>query len=297
MDYRTLGRTGVRVSPLCLGCMNFGDGADEAESFAIIDQAMDAGINFLDTADVYGRGVSETIVGKALARDGKRDRVFLATKGYNKMDDTDPNAWGSHRYHLVKACEDSLRRLGTDHVDLYQMHRPQPSVPIDETLRALDDLVKAGKVRYVGHQHVRRVAVDGEPVGVQRARPQPVRLRAAAVQPAGPADRARTAALLPDVWPGRDPLGAHRGRPAVGQVQAGPASPRRRTLRKGRVQQPGQRHGPDRRRPVRGVLRGAERRPRPLRPGLVPRPARRHLARSSARAAGSRWTPTCRRCR
>ena len=150
MDYRALGRAGVQVSPLCLGCMNFGDDADEAESVAIIDQAMDAGINFLDTADVYSRGVSETIVGKALARDGKRDRVFLATKGYNKMDDTDPNAWGSHRYHLVKACEDSLRRLNTDHIDLYQVHRPQSAVPIDETLRALDDLVKAGKVRYVG---------------------------------------------------------------------------------------------------------------------------------------------------
>ncbi len=89
-EYRMLGRTGVRVSPLCLGCMNFGDDADEAASFAIIDQAMDAGVNFLDTADVYSRGGSETIVGKALARDGKRDKVFLATKGFNKMDDTDP---------------------------------------------------------------------------------------------------------------------------------------------------------------------------------------------------------------
>ena len=132
MDYRTLGRTGVQVSPLCLGCMNFGDDADEAASFGIIDQAMEAGVNFLDTADVYGRGASETIVGRALARDGKRDRVFLATKGYNKMDDTDPNAWGSHRFHLVKACEDSLRRLGTDHIDLYQIHRPKSSIPIDE---------------------------------------------------------------------------------------------------------------------------------------------------------------------
>jgi len=150
MDYRTLGRTGVQVSPLCLGCMNFGDDADEEASFAIIDQALAAGVNFLDTADVYGRGASETIVGKALARDGKRDRVFLATKGYNKMDDADPNAWGSHRFHLVKACEDSLRRLGTDHIDLYQIHRPKSSIPIDETLRALDDLVHAGKVRYIG---------------------------------------------------------------------------------------------------------------------------------------------------
>ncbi len=149
-DYRMLGRTGVRVSPLCLGCMNFGDDADEAASFAIIDQAMDAGVNFLDTADVYSRGRSEEIVGRALARDGKRDKVFLATKGFNKMDDTDPNAYGSHRFHLIKACEDSLRRLGTDHIDLYQVHRPQSAIPIDETLRALDDLVKSGKVRYLG---------------------------------------------------------------------------------------------------------------------------------------------------
>lgn len=149
-EYRMLGRTGVRVSPLCLGCMNFGDDAEEAASFAIIDQAMDAGVNFLDTADVYSRGRSEEIVGRALTRDGKRDKVFLATKGFNKMDDTDPNAWGSHRFHLIKACEDSLRRLGTDHIDLYQIHRPQSAIPIDETLRALDDLVKSGKVRYLG---------------------------------------------------------------------------------------------------------------------------------------------------
>jgi aryl-alcohol dehydrogenase-like predicted oxidoreductase len=149
-EYRVLGRTGVRVSPLCLGCMNFGDDADESASFAIIDQAMDAGLNFLDTADVYSRGGSETVVGKALARDGKRDKVFLATKGFNKMDDTDPNAYGSHRFHLIKACEDSLKRLGTDHIDLYQIHRPQSAIPIDETLRALDDLVKSGKVRYLG---------------------------------------------------------------------------------------------------------------------------------------------------
>ena len=130
--------------------MNFGDDATEADSIAIIDRAMDAGINFFDTADVYTRGASEIVTGKALARDGRRDKVFLATKAFNKMDDNDPNAWGSHRYHLIKACEDSLRRLNTDHIDLYQLHRPHPSVPIDETLRALDDLVHQGKVRYIG---------------------------------------------------------------------------------------------------------------------------------------------------
>ncbi len=153
MEYRSLGRTGVQVSALCLGCMNFGDtnsGADEASSIQIVHHAMDAGINFLDTANVYGRGNSETFTGKALAIDGRRDRVFLATKFFNKMDDTDPNSWSSHRFHIVKACEDSLRRLQTDHLDLYQVHRPRPTIPIDETLRALDDLVRQGKVRYIG---------------------------------------------------------------------------------------------------------------------------------------------------
>ncbi len=150
MEYRPLGRIGVQVSQLCLGCMNFGDDADEENSIRIIHQALDAGVNFLDTADVYSRGRSEIVTGKALAGGGRRDRVFLATKVFNKMDDQDPNAWGSHRHHIMKGCEDSLRRLGTDHIDLYQMHRPQPSVPIDETLRALDDLVRQGKVRYIG---------------------------------------------------------------------------------------------------------------------------------------------------
>lgn len=150
MEYRSLGRTGVQVSSLCLGCMNFGDDTSEEDSIRIIHRAMDDGINFLDTADVYSRGKSETITGKALARDGRRDKVFLATKVFNKMADDDPNAWGSHRYHIMKGCEDSLRRLGTDHIDLYQIHRPQPGIPIDETLRALDDLVRQGKVRYLG---------------------------------------------------------------------------------------------------------------------------------------------------
>jgi aryl-alcohol dehydrogenase-like predicted oxidoreductase len=150
MEYRAFGRTGVQVSPLCLGCMNFGWGTEEDESFRIIHSAMDAGINFLDTANVYGRGASETITGKALAQDGRRDKVFLATKVHGKMDDNEPNAWGNHRFHIVKQCEASLRRLQTDHIDLYQLHRPQPDIPMDETLRALDDLIRAGKVLYIG---------------------------------------------------------------------------------------------------------------------------------------------------
>jgi aryl-alcohol dehydrogenase-like predicted oxidoreductase len=140
---------GAQVSDLCLGCMNFGDDADEETSMRIVHEAMDSGINFLDTADTYSRGGSETIVGKAL-QGGRRDRVFLATKVHFPMDDSDPNARGNHRLHIMKGCEDSLRRLQTDHIDLYQIHRPMSSIPIDETLRALDDLVRQGKVRYIG---------------------------------------------------------------------------------------------------------------------------------------------------
>lgn len=153
MQYRPLGRTGVQVSVACLGTMTFGWdpedwGSHEKESIDIAHKAIDLGINFFDTADVYARGKSEEIVGKALK--GKRDQIVLATKCHGKMDDNDPNASGNSRRHVIEACEASLRRLGTDWIDLYQIHRPQPAIPIDETLRALDDLVRAGKVRYAG---------------------------------------------------------------------------------------------------------------------------------------------------
>lgn len=150
MEYRVLGRTGVKVSPLCLGCMMFGAKTELDESMAIIDRAIDAGINFLDTANVYTRGRSEEFVGKALARNRKRERIVLATKVHGRMDDADPNASSNHRRHIVQQCEASLARLQTDYIDLYQIHRPQSEIPIDETLRALDDLVRAGKVRYIG---------------------------------------------------------------------------------------------------------------------------------------------------
>lgn len=150
MEYRSLGRTGVQVSAFCLGCMNFGWGTEEDESIRTIHAAIDAGINFLDTANVYGRGSSETVTGKALAMEGRRDRVVLATKVHGTMADDDPNASGNHRFHIIRQCEDSLRRLQTDRIDLYQIHRPQPGIPIDETLRALDDLIRAGKVLYIG---------------------------------------------------------------------------------------------------------------------------------------------------
>ncbi len=150
MAYRTLGRTGVKVSTLCLGCMMFGGKTSPEDSYAIIDRAIDAGINFLDTANVYGRGRSEEVTGEALKRNGKREQIVLATKVHGRMDDDEVNASGNSRRHIIAQCEASLRRLQTDYIDLYQIHRPQPDIPIDETLRALDDLIRAGKVRYIG---------------------------------------------------------------------------------------------------------------------------------------------------
>ena len=150
MEHRALGRTGVKVSPLCLGCMMFGGKTTPEDSYAMIDRAIDAGINFLDTANVYSRGNSEQVTGEALKRNGKRAQIVLATKVHGRMDDTDPNAAGSSRRHIIEQCEASLRRLQTDYIDLYQIHRPRSDTPIDETLRALDDLIRAGKVRYIG---------------------------------------------------------------------------------------------------------------------------------------------------
>jgi aryl-alcohol dehydrogenase-like predicted oxidoreductase len=150
METRTLGRTGVRVSPLCLGAMMFGGwgNPDHEECITIIHRALDAGINFIDTADVYARGESEEIVGKALAG-GRRDNVVLATKVHGTMGD-DPNEFGNSRRWITREVENSLRRLRTDWIDLYQIHRPEADTDIDETLGALTDLVRAGKVRYIG---------------------------------------------------------------------------------------------------------------------------------------------------
>jgi aryl-alcohol dehydrogenase-like predicted oxidoreductase len=149
MEYRNLGRTGVKVSQLCLGTMMFGRNTNESDSLAIIEHALDQGINFVDTANAYSAGASERFVGKALAR-GRRNSVVLATKGFFPVDSKDPNGRGLSRRHLVQACEASLERLQTDWIDLYQLHRAQADVPIDETLRALDDLIRAGKIRYIG---------------------------------------------------------------------------------------------------------------------------------------------------
>jgi aryl-alcohol dehydrogenase-like predicted oxidoreductase len=148
MEYRLLGRTGVLVSPLCLGTMNFGGPTPEPEGTRIIHKALDAGVNFVDTANVYNRGESERVLGRALG-DGRRDRVILATKVHFPQSE-DPNDRGNSRRHILKAVEDSLRRLGTEWIDLYQIHRPAFDVPQEETLGALDDLVHQGKVRYIG---------------------------------------------------------------------------------------------------------------------------------------------------
>jgi aryl-alcohol dehydrogenase-like predicted oxidoreductase len=156
MNYHSLGRTGLKVSELCLGTMQFGWTTDEQNAFAVMDAFAEAGGNFIDTADVYSRwfegnpgGVSEEIIGRWMAARGNREQVVLATKVRGRMSDG-PNGEGLSRLHIVRACEDSLRRLQTDHIDLYQSHAFDADTPIDETLRAFDDLVRAGKVRYAG---------------------------------------------------------------------------------------------------------------------------------------------------
>ncbi|OIO97937.1 MAG: alcohol dehydrogenase [Anaerolineae bacterium CG2_30_64_16] len=160
MDYRKLGRTGLKVSELGLGTMQFGWTADEATAFAVMDVFVAAGGNFIDTADVYSRwaagnpgGVSEEIIGRWMKARGNRGQMVLATKARGQMWDG-PNGEGLSRAHLMRACEDSLRRLGADHIDLYQTHWVDEETPIEETLRALDDLVRAGKVRYIGCSNI-----------------------------------------------------------------------------------------------------------------------------------------------
>jgi aryl-alcohol dehydrogenase-like predicted oxidoreductase len=150
IEHRDLGSTGVKVSPLCLGAMMFGawGNTDHEDSIRIIHRALDAGINFIDTADVYSRGESEEIVGRALTG-GRREAVVLATKVHGTMGE-DPNQYGNSRRWIIREVENSLRRLGTDWIDLYQIHRPELDTDIDETLGALTDLVRAGKVRYIG---------------------------------------------------------------------------------------------------------------------------------------------------
>ncbi len=151
MQYTNLGRTGLNVSRLCLGTMNFGPQTSEEDSHAIMDRALELEFNFFDTANVYGgRGTTESIIGRWLAQGGgRRDQIVLATKVYNRMGDG-PNDRGLSAYHIKKACEDSLRRLQTDHIDLYQMHHVERTTPWEEIWQAMEQLVREGKVLYVG---------------------------------------------------------------------------------------------------------------------------------------------------
>ena len=160
MEYRTLGRTGVQVSSLCLGTDNFADPTPEKQARQILDMALDAGINLVDTGDIYADGEGEKIIGRAIKANGRRHQTLIATKvdhgrrrpGYT-LDDPSlyaPNDVGHSRMHLIRACENSLKRLQTDYIDLYQLHRPSPEIPWDEQLGALTDLVRQGKVRYIG---------------------------------------------------------------------------------------------------------------------------------------------------
>ena len=149
MEYRRLGRSGAKVAPLALGTDNILNPTDEDESIRMIHCALDAGVNLIDTSNSYAAGGSERVIGKALALPSRRDRAFIATKVHYPTGDG-PNDRGNSRLHILRACDDSLVRLGVDHIDLYQLHRPDFSVPMEETLGALTDLVRVGKVRYVG---------------------------------------------------------------------------------------------------------------------------------------------------
>ena len=152
MEYRSLGKAGVKVSRLCLGTMMFGGQTSEADSIKITHKALDQGINFIDTANMYNAGESEVVVGKALQ--GKRDKVILATKGRQKMGEG-PNQQGASRVHLMHELNASLKRMNTDYIDLYYVHTPDYSTPIEETLRALDDMVHSGKVHYLACSNFR----------------------------------------------------------------------------------------------------------------------------------------------
>ena len=193
MELRALGQTGVKVSPLCLGAMMFGawGNPDHDDSVRIINRALDAGINFIDTADVYSGGESEEIVAKALAST-RREHVVLATKAHGAMGE-DPNERGNSRRWLVRECENSLRRLGTDYIDLYQIHRPDPGTDIDETLGALSDLIRAGKICYAGSSTFLPSQIVEAQWTAERRGPGAVRLRAAALLDPGPRGRGRGA--------------------------------------------------------------------------------------------------------
>ncbi len=248
---RTLGRTGIKVSPLCLGAMMFGAWGerDHDECVAVIHRALEVGINFIDTADVYSQGESEIIVGKALAN-GRRDDVVLATKVHNPMDvrigqpGGNPNKRGNFRRWIVEEVENSLRRLGTDWIDLYQVHRPDPDTEIEETLAALTDLQRAGKIRAFGSSTYPAYQMVQAQWTSRRSRPRPLRHRATAVL----APRARHRSGRPTgclgLRDGCDPMESPRGGMAERSVPQGP----RRTRHVSGTRTPGPRANPTTRR-------------------------------------------------
>src|SRR5882724_9622949 len=220
---RKLGRTGLRVSALCLGGNTFGWTTDQQASEAVLDAYLEAGGNFIDTADVYSRwapgnkgGESETVLGKWMTARKNRHAVLMATKVMGPMG-PGPNDTGLSRQHIMEGVEDSLRRLGTDYIDLYQAHWDDRDTPLDETLRAFDDLLGQGKVRYM--LELRRVAAHPRIVGKRQTRLRALRVAAAEVQPGVPRRvRARARAAVPRAGRGGDPLLVARKRLPVGQV-------------------------------------------------------------------------------
>ena len=245
MEHQRLGASGVLVSPLCLGTMTFGDLTDEAAARRIVDAAFDAGVNFIDTADAYANGKSERIVGAAIK--ARRREWILATKAGNALPFT-PASGGLSRRWILQACDDSLARLGTDYIDIYYLHRDDPDTPLAETVAAIGDLIRGGKIRYFGAVELPRLAHRRGGERMRGAgRPRADRLRAV-LQPAEPPARGRDPARLRLLRARRRAVFAARARRADGEVRAR----RRRPARLARRAQGRADHG---NRVPRGVLR------------------------------------------
>ena len=197
MEYRNLGNSGLKVSAVGLGCNNFGMRCDAEQTRVVVHKALDEGITLFDTADIYGnRGGSEELLGKALG--DRRREIIVATKFGMAMGDGPYMKGASYRY-IMAAAEASLKRLGTDYIDLYQIHQPDPETPQHETLEALNDLVRAGKVRYIGHSNFAAMAGRRCALDIAQPRPRLVHLRAKPVQPARPPHRTRTGSGMPRI--------------------------------------------------------------------------------------------------
>ncbi len=296
MEYRHLGRLGLKVSPLCLGTMNFGPQTSEPDSHAIMDRALELGINFFDTANVYGQrkgvGATETIVGNWFAKgDGRRDKVVLATKVYSEMGSW-PNESRLSALHIRKACEDSLRRLQTDHIDIYQMHHVYREATWDEIWQAFETLVQQGKVHLRRLEQLRRLAHRQGERGREGPSLPRARVRAVHLQPRRARRRARGAPRVRGLRDGRDPL-----EPAVARAARRRARRRRREGDAASVEHgAGQARGaPAPGRGVREVLRRARRsrRRRSRSPGCSRTPWSRR--RSSARGSPSSSRARCAR--